>query len=367
MAFDDNNRELSLGELENANTDRSTNPAVMVRGMMTRTSAGSWVYLGSDANFLRISSIGGSGGLSANQSISARLLEGTAFVGDVSALSPDAGLFRVSNIGGGSGISSNQSLSALGLEGTAHIGSVSAVSPDAGLFHVSSFVDSGSVSAMQGAAGNLRMSAFSNDGGLLRVSAITALSANQQISATLLAGTATIGAIDSGSISAKSGDGNQLHVSAVQGDAGLLHVSGFTSTATNFPVSSTQGDANLLHVSSYFGVDTTGQWSVGFLSNLSSSGNIKATAGTVYGYYAWNTDTKPQYIRLTNTSGAISVGTDTPIVRIMLPPSAAANVGFPGGLKGFTNGIGAYAVSATAEGATTPAATSAVGITVFYN
>ena len=102
-----------------------------------------------DAGLFRVSSFGATG-LSANQSISAVLLGGTANIGDVSALSPDAGLFRVSGIGTftTTGLSANQQVSAVLLAGTANIGYVSAT------------IDNGSISAKQGDASNLRVSSF---------------------------------------------------------------------------------------------------------------------------------------------------------------------------------------------------------------
>lgn len=409
MAFDDNLRELSIGELENANTDRTVNPAVMVRGIMTRTSTGAWAYAGQDAGNFRVSSIGGSittSPLSADSSsISAKQSDATNLM--VSAKSNDASLFRVSALG----------VTATTSPLSADSSSISAKQGDAGLLHVSAFIDSGSVSAVQTDASKLSVSAVqqsanllnvsakSNDGALLRVSALQGTSSNlkaqiqginadgttpgnsiniggvdtanlmRSTASTVISATPTNSSnalvvapfqIDSGQllVSAKAGDANQLHTSAFI-DSGS--VSAKQSDANNLHTSAVQADAGLQHVSSWFGVDTTGQWTVGRLSNLSSSGNVKATAGTVYGYYAYNTTTIPAYINFTNTSGAVNVGTDAVQLKIMLPPSAAANVGFPGGLKGFTNGIGAYGVSAISDGATTPVATSAVGINIFYN
>lgn len=355
MAFDDNYRELSIGELENANTDRSVNPAVKVIGIMGRTSAGNWVYLGSDAGQFRVSSLGGTFSLSADASgnrVSA--IQGDAGLLHVSALnqdanfmhvsgfSPDAGLFRISSIGG-----------SLSLSADASGNRVSAIQSDAGLLHTSAFVDSGSISAKSPDAGTFHVSAFvdsgsvsakSPDAGTFRVSAV----------------------IDNGSVSAKSGDANQFHVSSVQGDAGLLHVSGFTSTASNFPVSSTQGDAGLMHVSASLMPDTTGGLTIYDSISVSSIASVKSTAGSIYGYYAWNTDTKPNYIKFYNLSAGAQIGTDTPKLVVALPASAAANMAFPNGLAGFTAGIMVGAVSAVPDSATSLPTTSAVGLQLFY-
>lgn len=510
MAFDDNYRELAADELSNANTDRSVNPAVMVRGMMTKTSAGSWVYLGSDANYLRISAVG----------VTTTTAPLSADSSSISAVQADAGLLRVSALGtftstpqndtvstaqisaaGNSHIvpvSSGQNTIALFLSGfgtgqvdfavtldgtnyvphdfvnsqtgqivnaaaadglffagvagfkqvrlsasswtsgivsataeiatgtqgvhlesaipngTNNIGIVSAKSPDAGAFHVSSFIDSGSVSAKSGDANQLHVSAVQGDAGLLRVSSI--LDSGSVSAKSPDANQFHVSAfVDSGSVSAKSGDANQLHTSAVQGDAGLFHVSSFvdsgsisaksalaaqflvsasqgdagqlrvsavTGDANNQHVSAVQGDAGLMHVSSlngdagtlrtsaFLGVDTTGALTAFRSLSVSAGQNVKAAAGTLYGYYAWNSDTKFNYIKLMNLSStaSLAIGTsDVFVNHISLPPSAAANVEFPHGIKGFTTGITVYATSAVADAATNYPNASAVGITLFYN
>jgi hypothetical protein len=281
--------------------------------------------------------------------ISALAKEGTAFIGNVSARntdaanfytsgrSDDAALFRVSALG--VTLATAQTLSATLKEGTAFVGSVSA-----------------------NQAGTWAISALAKEG----TAFIGSVSANQAgtwaISALAKEGTSFIG-----NVSAKNTDGANFHVSAKSDSAGQLRVSAFSDDAANFDISAKSDSANLLRTSAFLGVDTTGALSIGRLSNLSSSGNIKAAAGVIYGYYAYNTDTKYAYINMTSTSGAINVGTDAVVLKIALPPSAAAHVEYPRGLKGFTAGIGAYATSAIADSATTPVPTSAVGINVFYN
>ena len=223
-----------------------------------------------------------------------------AGVADISA--NGNGFLRVSTMNAGGTVTFN---------GDASNNRVSSFQGDAGLLRVSAIgvtvttsplsADSSRISAVQGDAGILRVSGRSDDAGLFRVSSIGGsggLSANQSISAVLLAGTANIGyvsavvdngsisaksgdanqvhvsalnidsasnfrvsafsndgglfrvssIIDNGSISARSGDANQVHVSAVQGDAGLLHTSSFIDSGS---VSAKQSDAGNLHVSAY--------------------------------------------------------------------------------------------------------------------
>lgn len=251
----------SVQELHNANLDRSVDPLVMTRGIMTKTSAGSWVYAGSDAGYFRVSALGvtvtpsplsaDSSSVSAIQGDASNLhvsVVGTLTVsahevkqsdaaslrvsaiidsGSISARSGDANQVHVSSVQG------DAALLRTSVVGTLTVSAHEVKQSDAASLRVSAIIDSGSVSAKQSDAGNLQVSAKSNDGGLLRVSAINNLSANQSISAVLLAGTANIGyvsaTVDNGSISARSSDANQVHVSSVQGDAALLRVSSIGS------------------------------------------------------------------------------------------------------------------------------------------
>ena len=341
----------------------------------------------------------------------------SAFVnqGTISAYSPDAGLFHVSAIGGTAG---DNTL----VDGTSQTLSAT-------LQRVSGTVSSGANALVtypqnRDDAVNLRVSALSKDGGTFLVSAsggqlsallkegtgfIGQVSANQAgnwaISALGKEGTAFLGNVSatiknyplnvSGTISAFVNEGT---VSARQGtypwsvsgnvSAALNEGSNFlgqiSATIKNYPlvvsgtvstflsqgtVSAIQPDANILHVSAGLFPDANGGLAIFRSLSLSASQTIKSTGGSLYGYFAWNTDTKPNYIKFTNTSGAINVGTDVPFLTICLPASAAANVEYPHGL--ITNaignvGLGIYATSAVADNATTPAAASAVGIDVFY-
>lgn len=315
---------------------------------------------------MRISSIGNDAGMDRTSA-----LNQDANLFHVSALSPDAGLFHVSAIG--SFLSANQQISAILLGGTANIGdvsaivsnslsataqnfSVSAVAGDAGTFRVSAILAAG-VSSV--GAASFGVSAAQIDAGVLHVSGFTATATNFPVSAVQA---------DAGlqHTSGFAGDANQFHTSTVQGDAGLQHTSGYSGDASQLHTSSIQGDAGLQHVSAMVFGNTTGGLTISRNINVSTSNNAKATAGAVYGWHAWNTDLKPNYIRLMNTSGAINTGTDVPILNIVLTASSRSDAFFPMGLKGFTNGIGLYSTSAIPDNSTTGGAASATGIDLFY-
>src|SRR3990167_5159905 len=345
------------------------------------------------------------------------------------------------------------SLSSLLTEGTAFAGNVSATIKNYPLVvsgQVSANIDSGSVSAKSGDANQLHVSAVQGDAGLLHVSAVGGTAGDnvvvdgtdQTLSATIqrVSGTVSSGAnalnvyaqnrddasnlrvsargtvssfINEGSVSAKQGtypwsvSGN---ISAALNE-GTNFLGNISATIKNYPVTVSgtisafinqgtvsaaggslsallkegtafvgqvsaaggqlsatlkEGTAFIGQTSAQLVANTVGTLSIYRTLNVSASQAVKATAGSLYGYYLANSDTKFNYIKFYNTSGAINVGTDTPILTIPIPPSAAANVEFPHGLIGFTNGIGIAALSAIADSATTASPASAVVANIFY-
>lgn len=252
---------------------------------------------------------------------------------------------------------------------------------DAGDFRVSSIGTDASdnrISAIQDNASNLMVSARSDDAALFRISAlgVTGVSfdgdaANNRVSSIQQdAANTRISAIQDDAsnlnVSAKSDEASDFRVSAFSDDGSDLRVSAVQDDGDNLNVSAKSGDAATLRVSASLYPDTTGGLSVYRTLNISASQAIKATAGAVYGYYLYNYDADPSYVKFYNTSGAINVGTDTPILTIGIPASAAANIEFPHGLVGFTNGIGIAATSGAPDDNTAVPAASAVGGNIFY-
>ena len=309
--------------------------------------------------------------------------QGDAALLRMSGLSPDASTFRVSAIGGTAGDNvlvdgDVQTLSARIQRVSATVSGgdnalltrstnkddavdlrVSGLSKDGATFRVSAIVDSGSVSAKSPDAGTLLMSAKQGDAGLLRVSVLPA---------TLTISAHEVKQSDAASLltSAKSDSAGQLRTSAFSNDGGLLRVSSIQDGAAALNVSAKSSDAGTMRISARAFGDTTGSWTVFRSLSISASQNVKATAGAIYGYYTWNNDTKTNYLKFYNVSGTINLGTDIPILTKAIPASAAANMEFVGGLKGFTAGIGIAATSGVPDDNSAAPAASSVGINLFY-
>jgi len=322
----------------------------------------------------------------------------------VSAKSNDAGTLRMSAIGGTAGDNiivdgTDQTVSArikqisavLSASDNAFI--VHTVSEGAGRMQVSAKSNDGALlraSAVQDGAAALNVSAKSNDGALLRTSAIQDGAAALNVSAK---------SNDAGLllVSAKQGDAGLLLVSAKQGDAGLFRVSSFQGDAANLNVSAKSNDgallrtsavqdgaaalnvsaksdsANLLRTSSFESAVTTSTGGLSFFATsagIAQTSAIKSSGGRLYGYHLEHSAGVDQFLVVFNASATTSVtlGTTVPDLYLGVPAGTGANAGAgavtnqsPG--IGFSNGIVVAVVSA--PGGNTAGA-SAMRLNLFY-
>ena len=91
---------------------------------------------------------------------------------------------------------------------------------------------------------------------------------------------------------------------------------------------------------------------------------IKASAGTMYGYFAYNPEAAVTFVHFYNTAAAsVTVGTTNPLFTLQIPPASAANMSIPQGIA-FSNAGWSCAATTTAGGNTAPA--TGVSLTVWY-
>jgi len=85
---------------------------------------------------------------------------------------------------------------------------------------------------------------------------------------------------------------------------------------------------------------TSGGWSVSrtLSANTTNATSVKASAGQVGGWFLYNANAAVRYLKLYNKASAPTVGSDTPVMTIPIPPGAAANVEFLAGIA-FSTGI----------------------------
>lgn len=92
---------------------------------------------------------------------------------------------------------------------------------------------------------------------------------------------------------------------------------------------------------------------------LISSASTNATSvsalanNSLVGYYISNNNsTTFRYVKFYNKASAPTVGTDTPVITIAIPPLSAANASFPPGTFNFSTGL-AFAITGSPEDADT--------------
>jgi hypothetical protein len=94
--------------------------------------------------------------------------------------------------------------------------------------------------------------------------------------------------------------------------------------------------------------------------------SIKTQAGRLHGYYISNNNAASAiYVKLYDSSAAPNPATDTPKLRIRIPPKSAANLEILGGIP-FSNGIHARAVTGAGDTDTTSPSTNDVIANIFY-
>ncbi len=144
--------------------------------------------------------------------------------------------------------------------------------------------------------------------------------------------------------------------SAIIGKVGIDQTTPGTTNAVA-PTAATTGGASMYHLPSS--------------ANTTNATNVKNAAGTVYGLEAFNTSSATKYLKLYDKSSAPSVGSDTPVKTIAIPPTSGGALGgvvrsYPAGLA-FAAGISYALTGLPADNDTTALASGdVVGLGIDY-
>lgn len=112
-------------------------------------------------------------------------------------------------------------------------------------------------------------------------------------------------------------------------------------------------------------VSTSGGAVTQFHNSSAAAGNIKASAGNIYGLVLGNGGTIPCYLQLFNNAGTPTAGTSV-IDSVMVQAGVSVVVPIGGSAyKNFATGI-AYAGATTDSGATTTGCTTTFSISAYY-
>jgi hypothetical protein len=100
-----------------------------------------------------------------------------------------------------------------------------------------------------------------------------------------------------------------------------------------------------------------------------NSTNVKGSAGQLYGWLITSIDATPVYVKLYNKATAPTVGTDTPVMTLMVPGNTAGAgmvaAEFTNGIP-FGTGIGFAITAAASDADTTAVAANEVIVHLFY-
>lgn len=161
------------------------------------------------------------------------------------------------------------------------------------------------------------------------------------------------------------------------GDTGVMALAVRAAAPTERSAGPTDGDYEPLAVNEVGAVWSTLTPSAnGGLTTFMASGSdgssilvatsqvIKASAGVLYGYYAYNPEAAVTFVHFYNTASAsVTVGTTNPLFTIAIPAGSAANLALPYGIT-FSNAGWACAATTTAAGNTAPA--TGVSLVAWY-
>lgn len=137
--------------------------------------------------------------------------------------------------------------------------------------------------------------------------------------------------------------------------------------------SGADGDYESVHVSAEGAVwgtltpTTTGGCTIFRSIDLDESEEeVKASAGTVYGWYFHNANASTLYIKFYNLTAAnTTVGTSTPVMTLPIPTGASANLGMPYGIK-FDTAITVAATTGVADNDTGAPSANDIQVNIFY-
>jgi hypothetical protein len=161
------------------------------------------------------------------------------------------------------------------------------------------------------------------------------------------------------------------------GDVGVMALAVRASAPTERSAGPTDGDYEPLGVNEVGALwGTLTPSANGGLTTFMASGSdgssilvatsqvIKASAGVLYGYYAYNPEAAVTFVHFYNTASAsVTVGTTNPLFTIAIPAGSAANLALPYGIT-FSNAGWSCAATTTAGGNTAPA--TGVSLVAWY-
>lgn len=204
-------------------------------------------------------------------------------------------------------------------------------------------------------AGTNAIGKLSSNSGVT-IGAVELAAAQTLATVTTVSSITSVGAIQPGTAAANLGKGeDDPHVS---GHVGVMALAVRTDTLA--ASSGTDGDYEVIHTTPTGAIwttptpSTTGGWSTfnattgdGSTGLTNAAQAIKASAGTLGGWYIYNPNAAVAYVAIYNVaSGSVTVGTTNPQMVLGIPAGSAANIEFGNGIN-FSTAISVAAATTT--------------------
>jgi hypothetical protein len=93
--------------------------------------------------------------------------------------------------------------------------------------------------------------------------------------------------------------------------------------------------------------------------------SVKGSAGQVYGWYLSNVNAAARYVKLYNKATAPTVGSDTPVLTLMVPSGGGSNAFVPQGVA-FSTGIAFAITTGAADSDTGAVAANEIVVNLLY-
>jgi hypothetical protein len=165
--------------------------------------------------------------------------------------------------------------------------------------------------------------------------------------------------------------GGSLTIDAPVGTPAFVRLSDGASAITTLPVSIATAPALVASTATIGDVGLVGRTTGGLtlhsrLSTGTDSTNVKASAGQVFWGFVTNTNASARYIKFYNSASAPTLGSGTPIARMMIPPgSSGLQITAEQGLA-FSTGIGYTLSTGAADSDTGTVAANEIIVNLGY-
>lgn len=110
-------------------------------------------------------------------------------------------------------------------------------------------------------------------------------------------------------------------------------------------------------------------WSISAASsaNTTNATSAKGSAGRVHGWAVYNSNASPRYFKVFNKATAPTVGSDTPVLRVLIPAGGGSNISIPSPGVTLATGIAWCLTTGAADSDTGAVASNEIQVNLLYS